>query len=167
MKFRKKVLRQPQRSYEAKLNTNRIEQIMEAHSSNQNLFFRLIQSQRNQKVKSTSQIDYMSKTWECAKVIEGWAQYFEELAKPKDHPNFDNNHMLATDLKVELIEQLEFHNTQQKSTQHLQLYKSNIIKVIKTLKNKKAPDKYDFSAEHLKNAQVGISQPLAKIMNDI
>ena len=62
--------------------------------------------------------------------------------------------MLATDLKVELIEQLEFYNTQQKSTQHLQLHTSDIIKVIKTLKNKKAPNKYGVSAEHFNKYKI-------------
>ena len=131
MKFRKKVLRQAQRSYEAKINTSRREHTMEALSNNQNVFFRLIKSQCNQKVKSTSKIDYMNKTWEGDEVIEGWAQYFEELAKTKGyHPNFDNNHMLAKDLKWYWMNNWNI-NIQQKSTQHIQLYKSNSIKVIK------------------------------------
>ena len=52
----------------------------------------------------------MNKVWEWDEVTEGWTEYFEELAKSKDLPNFDNNHVLAMELKVELIEQLKHHN---------------------------------------------------------
>ena len=49
--------------------------------------------------------------------------------------------MLATELKVEQIEQLEHHNIQCKFKQNLPLNEENIIKIIKTLKTKKTTNK--------------------------
>ena len=51
----------------------------------------------------------MNKTWEGDEVIEVRTLFLEELAKPKDHPNFDNNHLLAMNRKVELINTTTFN----------------------------------------------------------
>ena len=85
---------------------------MEVADTDQNQFFKLIKSQRSQARKVTDKIVCGNQTWEGGNVAEGFVTYYEELAKPKEHENFDNDHKARTELKVLLIEQMLNHENE-------------------------------------------------------
>ena len=73
-------------------------------------------------------------------------RYCEDLAMPKDDPSFDTEHerYLRTNYLLQVL-------TAENNTLPL-VTKNQIIKLINSLKSRKAPDIYGISSEHLKNA---------------
>ena len=163
LKLTKKSLRQSQRQYEATKKVNKIEKIMQASNSDQNTFFKLIRAQRNTKDKLTPYIVIEKETWEEDRLLEGWATYFERLAKPKQNPLFDEQYRKDTELNVLLLEQIEHFKAKESSN----VTPQHITTAIKQLKNKKAADRDGITAEHLKLVADHITGPLAKITQKI
>ena len=139
---------------------------METSDHDQKQFFRLIKSQRNVKQNFTAKIKYDNRTWEGEEVGEGFATYFEELARPKEDPSFDEAHRLSTELKVNLLEEIKLNDHYQ-SPPIIHTDENVILKAIASLKNRKAADKFSITAEHLKHASKSIAGPITSIVNKI
>ena len=79
---------------------------------------------------------------------ESWANYFQNLATPKNHPHFDNEYWKYIKLKHELLKSSANH-------EHTTTTKAEVestTTTVKELKNNKAADISGISAEHIKEA---------------
>ena len=134
------------------------EKIMEATEYDQQKLYNLIRKQRGGKGPADVEIDFSSHNVpqdesECNRLTK----YYEDLATPKDHPEFGSFYERSTRLQQLII-----------STSHDEpspsVNRTQVLKDIMQLKNNKEPDIYRFISEHLKHADM---EQLLPIMMEI
>ena len=159
LKQSKKKLRSAQRCMSASKRDTLFEDIMRAETFDKNLMFKLINKQRKAQ-RSDQPIDFGKPNVDAE---DGWVEYFKALSTPNDEEQFDSDFQQATELALLLIpDSLEaFGSTVDPISE------STIKSHLKSLKNGKAPDTYNLTAEHLKNATPYITNVLTKLTNDI
>ena len=161
MKGKKKELRAAQREMAALQRQATLAEITCAETDNRNLFYKLIRKQRSSHHAIPNDMRFPS---EVSDQMEGWANYFEDLASNKPLPHFDEEHhsrakmiyhlnALETVTKEDLAPPLASHE--------------EIRKYIRTLKNDKAADVYGLTAEHIKLASSEIITVLQRLTNKI
>ena len=154
----KKILRKAQRQAHAvrrqDINTALI---TSCQSNNRDDFYRLVKRQRAIPRKKAS-INF-GKHKDLESDANSWANYFKDLATPKDDPSFDSEHerYLRTNYLLQAL-------TVENNTLPL-VSKNQIIKLINSLKSRKAPDIYGISSEHLKNASPIIYDIILHLIN--
>ena len=94
---------------------------------------------------------------------ESWANYFQNLATPKNHPHFDNEHWKYIKLKHELLKSSANHE----HTTTTKAEEESTTTTVKELKNNKAADISGISAEHIKEADPIILDILTTLTNRV
>ena len=80
---------------------------MDLHENNHNGFYRLVRRQRDPKNSSASSFNFEGKMlYEESEIREAWADYFEELATPVNHANYDQDHKLIVEKNVRNLHNL-------------------------------------------------------------
>ena len=92
-----------------------------------------------------------------------FATYFEDLAIPKEHPDFDEEYLDLTKFQLDLIQDLCVHNPDCMPT----FNEKEIHQAIKSLNSGKSPDEMGLTAEHLKYSGETLLPTLVAIFNDI
>ena len=154
-KIAKKALRAAQRQKRAKERERHLNDIKNAHSGDKQLFFKLIHKQRSNQ-KDTVEVDFGEDS-----ELDGWANYFENLATPQDLPQFDNEHFGAREIRNLLL-----HETLPMVTAP-EVTEEQMRKDISSLKNGKAIDYMGLTAEHVKYASPKIVKLLTQLVNSI
>lgn len=93
-----------------------------------------------------------------------FALYYEDLAVPKDHPNFEHDMLTLNDLQYEALIDINNNNNNEPNkpfTEH------EIQQSIRVLNSGKSPDESHISAEHFKYAGASIIPCITKIFNKI
>ena len=152
-----------QRKHEAMGKVNKIEKIMDADGTDTKTFFKIIKAQRTTKDNLTPYIIVNENKYEEENILSGWADYFEDLAAPKQNTSYDAAYEKRTNLNVELLSQV--HSLSPNHAPAVQ--EGAVLKAICTMKNNKAADMQGISAEHLKHAKDQIVPLLTNIVNDI
>ena len=95
-----KSLRQQQRQMQAEHNKALLEDIANASVEDKQLFYRLIRKQRSTQSGISSNIEFPGNP---TSQLQGWANYYEQLATAEDLPHFDNSYHKAMQLKLHLV----------------------------------------------------------------
>ena len=133
---------------------------MSAQQGDQQLFYKLIKKQRQQSSSSIATIDFGPGKSQ----LDGWADYFEDLATPSNNPLFDATYHQSRELQFLLLQQQEAHKC---IDLDIGVDRSRVVRHILSLKNNKAADLYGITAEHLKLASPLISTVLSSLVNSI
>ncbi|MEW8545343.1 MAG: reverse transcriptase family protein, partial [Candidatus Thiodiazotropha sp.] len=100
---------------------------------------------------------------EVGQQCEAFAAYFEDLAVPKTHPEFDQEYLDLTLHQLDLIQELTLLEPDSLPI----IDEADIQQAIKSLNNGKAPDEMGLSAEHLKYSGSVLLPVIADIFNGI
>ena len=139
------------------------EEIMSSSSSNDRTFYRLIKKQGKTTEQNTTSITYQDQQYEGPdQVCKGFAAYFAELGKPKESPNFVDEHKVNVEADVALLQE---HNLT--SDQHTIISMEDVENAISKLKPHKAADSANVSGEHLLYAKNEITFYLTDLFNGI
>ena len=133
--------------------------IMNASENDSQLFFQLINQQRQCTHEGSAKILFNFDADNEHTQIENWVAYFEDLACPKDLPQFSESYRSHSEIKYLLLQLL------QPRLPAPHVFPSSIKSHIQSLKNNKAPDPYGVSAEHIKSAGNSVIKVLTIIAN--
>ena len=97
LKNLKKRLRSQQRQLVAEHRKEKLEEISRASTGNTQLFYRLVREQRGTNKPIPDCIEFPT---EDTTQLNGWANYFENLATMEDLPHFNESH--HTNAKIKL-----------------------------------------------------------------
>ena len=92
-----------------------------------------------------------------------FAGYFEDLAIPKNHPDFDQEYLDLTHHQLDIMQELCEHNPDSMPT----FNEEEIIVAIRSLNSGKSPDEMGLTAEHLKYSGIVLLPTLVTIFDDI
>ena len=162
VKDAKRSLRSAQRQLAAMHRKEHFNNIMTAHSSDKQTFYKIIKKQRNTKRSDLAIIDFEDSN---ASEEEKWSEYFEQLATPKDNPHYNTEYKNSRELQFMLLQLLEDREGANKH--EAQLTEEVIGKHIASLKNGKAADMFGITAEHLKLASPTINTVLQALTGKI
>ena len=96
------------------------------------MFAKLVNKQRKQQTASTDIIIVNGEEFDTLdSIIEGWQTYFTELAKPKERPDYSENHKQGKEYDINIIE----HICQSNKTPVVETNEEEITNIIKDLKN--------------------------------
>ena len=154
-----------QRQEAAQARENLYQDICNANiEKDQKLFYKLVNKQRNSKTNCTDRIIVNGKNFEeYDNIIDGWQQHFESLAQPKEKPTFDEMYKAEVNFDVNDIESICLEQRQPVDPVTNKEVKSAIL----DLKNNKAADYMELSAEHLKMAEEELTPFITDIVNEI
>ena len=147
------------------------DEIMQAESEDQLLFYKLIRNQRSIKSTNTDTLTING----CTRVgdeqvLQGFANYFEDLATPKEtcSVDYDEDYKMTAELKETILFDL-YSNNNRCTTDHvapiMPLNLSEMKKIVGSCKNGKAQDDTMLTAEHFKYAGDGVLSNLKTIIN--
>ncbi|KAK3098774.1 hypothetical protein FSP39_022998 [Pinctada imbricata] len=121
---------------------------MESESHNQRLFYKLIKKQRSGPQMKLSRLfvnDVHLNTED--EIREGWAEYFEELSRPKIIETFDVEYKEQVETDKKCIQQT---CEAQQDRSKLDLTHEHILEVVTKLKNGKSADENNITGESIK-----------------
>jgi hypothetical protein len=151
----KRDLRSAQRVLVARQREEHQAKIMEANAYNSQEYYALV-AKRRRHVEHRVTVNFNS----SQNQLEGWQQYFEELATPTIRPEFDDAWLDSMSLQVLLLEALN-----SSSTPPALVNESDVAIHVKGLKNGKSADVYGITTEHVKHAAPVILQILTSLTN--
>ena len=102
----KKDLRRMQKQISAEERNARHREIMEASEDDHSLFYRLVRRQRADGPDNFAEINFKFDPDGVNSQVENWATYFQDLATPKQLPQFDQVHEKHMRLKRLLLQML-------------------------------------------------------------
>ena len=121
---------------------------MDLHENNRDGFYCLVRRQRDPKNSSASSFNFEGNMlYEESEIREAWADYFEELATPVNHANYDQDHKLIVEKDVRNLHNLF---TDGKIENIEPVTEELVEETILSFKNGKSPDKMHITTEHLK-----------------
>ena len=160
-KLAKKNLRQQQRMEEVSRRRSFYDSVMENPSSDK--FYQLIRRSRSKNESNTPCIQVNNtKHFDPNQQRRCFAQYYEDLATPKDM-NFDNVFLELCNIRCNDIE-AELNT---KSDTVLTISEADVGPAIDKLNNGKSADEYGLSSEHFKAAKPIIVPILTRLFNQI
>ena len=159
IKERKKVLRSMQRQNEAAKRDDLMRKVTTATYEDKKLMFSIIRSQRSTR---SSLPDTMNFKEPVSHPVDGWADYYEDLAADKPYHSFDSQYLVEMRKKYHTIALMNMnHDPPSPVTEE------DIQNHLKSLKINKAADVFGMTAEHLKYAAPSLIRILTKITNAV
>ena len=156
----KRKLRAAQRQERTKDRQKTYNEIMKANSSDQKLFFKLINRQRS----TTSQADVILKNGSLLTddddIRDAWRDYFHKLGTPDPNPQFDDSYLKQVEADIDVITQLNENSCEGSP---VPITTEEVNQAIKQLNNGKAADDHGIQAEHIKKAGTALHGPLAHL----
>jgi hypothetical protein len=132
----------------AKQRQEKFQKIMDLHENNRDGFYCLVRRQRDPKNSSASSFNFEGNMlYGESEIREAWADYFEELATPVNHANYDQDHKLIVEKDVRNLHNLF---TDGKIENIEPVTEELVEETILSFKNGKSPDEMHNTTEHLK-----------------
>jgi hypothetical protein len=157
----RKSLRRIQRREAAKKRDGELADIASAEA-NPRLFHKLINRQRNDKVKSTTELQVDGEEYNTPdEILQGWTKYFGKLSTPQANEKYDEEYQRRVRLDVLLIEDI----CSQMSAPHRPVTCAEVKRAISRLSSNKAADSDGLMSEHLKVAGDSIVVYLTDLIN--
>jgi hypothetical protein len=139
---------------------------MSSESADPRIFHRLIRNQRKSNDECTSSLNYDGMESDSPEGVRTtFANYFQDLGKPKDHPAYDQKHRKNVEADVAFLE--ENKNTTVLNSTPTRVTEQDVDKAIRALKLCKAPDPGGISSEHLVYAKDVLKSVLYVFFNAI
>jgi hypothetical protein len=158
----RKQVRSAQRIQTAIHRETNLRSIMEAQTTDQAMFFRLIRQQRKTPRDLTLELTVDNKTHK-GNLLPVWTQHFKALATPKAAANYIDDYNIQVRSDVSRIS--DICNADTAETIPITTWEVN--RAIAKLKNKKAQDEFGIKAEHLKLAGAAVPTFLTNVFNQI
>jgi retron-type reverse transcriptase len=149
MKLAKKQLRKTQRQMAARQRTELYRDLMCAEEHDQKKFFQLIRKQRDGPSSTCTALEFTNLDPDIPDVNK-WANYFQQLATPKDLPIFDDEHKRSLNFRRLLTRCIIDLN--EPSARPTPPNVMDIAAHVTSLKNGKAADIFGITSEHIKYA---------------
>ena len=148
MKKIKKALRSLQRQIEANVRNDKYQKNMDLHEEDDVGFDKLVHTQRNSRNKHTSSLIHDGNTYTTdTGVRSAWADYFEDLATPKEgNKHFVDNLLNNTESDIHNITEIFKEHRERKIET---VNKKEVSELIASLKNGKSPDEDSLAADNL------------------
>lgn len=158
-KAAKRILRKAQRQAAAKRRKD-IQQaiISSCKVNNRDEFHKLIKNQRKTRARQAT-VEFGIHTDQDSQA-DSWANYYQELATPKDDDTFDEEY----NRHIETVYLLQALTTSGGITEPVSI--GDVEKHVTTLKNQKAADIFGVAAEHVKFSAPCILKILCHLAND-
>ena len=153
----KQHLRQAQRRIAAGKRIEKYEEIMAMQVTHDQAFYKLMRQQRESPFCHPRKINF-DDSIEGHDDTDRWANYFSELATPKDMPQFDKEYKGSVARQRQVLRSLK--ETEQEK---VEIKEEQVWAHVKNMKNNKAADAFGITAEHLKYA----GDPVIKILSII
>ena len=136
------------------------DELMQTHSNNDKLFYKLVAAQRSSsRSHGTSiMVDDRLLTDE-ADITDAWADHFELLGRPLEDDSFDNNYFLQVLDDIKTIHYLSSCTTPSKFST------DEVTTAIKRLNSNRAADPQGLMAEHLKHAPAIVCTFITDLFN--
>ena len=161
----KRILRRAQRQAYTAKRDKLAESIMKANTSDNKLFYKLINDQRKAPVTSTKILQMNGKTAEDERIIlDMWQEHFQQLAIPAlEQQHFDLEKLDLAETQNKIIEKQE----KEKGHEIEHISTEEIHKAINKLKSGKSPDEDGITAEHYKYGMEELIPFVIHILNNI
>ncbi|CAG2255579.1 unnamed protein product [Mytilus edulis] len=161
MRVLKKKLRSEQRKIESAKRQSKFTDIMSLSDRNDKNFYTLINNQRNLRSSVTSILKYDNKIINTEEeILDTWASYYEKLATPVDNPDFDDTYKLIVEQDISALTDTYTNNRDTLAP----VSEKEVVQIINSLKNGKAPDASRVTCEHLKFGGKTLSYVLTSII---
>lgn len=161
MKLARSHLRQTQRQLAARERHKTYREIMEADTNDKHLFYKLIKRQKETPYSTQTNAINFSENINGEMVEEKWAHYYENLATPKNLPEYDNDYKDSVHLQRLLLSVIPSHEPPPV------IEEEQVAKHVKSLANNKAADIFGITSEHIKFASPTIIPILTDIVNRV
>ena len=158
----RKKLRSAQRIQSALIRDRKHDNLMCAHSSDKQTFYRLIREQRKTTSIEITELEVNGITYK-GDLLPAWTNHFKSLAEPLQDPNFDDEYdrLVKEDLcNIETI-------CRNIIADHIPITVLEIQEAISHLKTKKAKDETGLVSEHLKMGGYHLEKYITCIVDHI
>ncbi|CAG2241415.1 DNCL2 [Mytilus edulis] len=162
MRVLKEKLRAEKRKIESAKRQSKFTDIMSLSDRNDKNFYTLINNQRNLRSSVvTSILKYDNKIINTEEeILDTWASYYEKLATPVDNPDFDDTYKLIVEQDISALTDTYTNNRDTLAP----VSEKEVVQIINSLKNGKAPDASRVTCEHLKFGGKTLSYVLTSII---
>jgi hypothetical protein len=162
LKDLKTDFRSVQRQHSAVKRRKLYSEIMEADSSNQQLFYHLVNKQRATGQTPTNELVYKNQTHRSSEEqLAVWAKYLQDRATAMNLPNFDKSYEETLSIDMSVIDCIAtIHKPKVEPFSETEVYTA-----MKKLKKNKAGDIYGLTSEHLLHAMNSLVPLLTHIFN--
>lgn len=128
------------------------------------LFYKLIRRNQSSSARVASSlivngVEIADSSEQC----RSFANYFEDLAIPKNHPDFNQEYLEAALFQEVAIEEI----TKQNPDELILINEEEVLVAIRSLNSGKAADEMDLTAEHLKYSGNVLLPVIVRIFNEI
>jgi hypothetical protein len=154
-------LRSVQRQLAAEARRKEVDEIMNASEGDKPLFYKLVKKQRRTGTNEQAVL-FHDEIYTGDRLCQAWADYFEQLATPKNLPEFDNDYMDSVIMRNYILQR-----RQGDGELVPEITDTLISDYISNLKNAKAPDEFGISSEHLKFAGATVVPIVRTIIENI
>ena len=128
------------------------------------LFYKLIRNNQSSAAKvAHSMLMNGTELKDTRSQCGAFASYYEDLAAPKNHPNFSQEYLDSATLQEAVIEEI----TRLKPDELIPIDEEEIFLAIKSLNSGKAADELELTAEHLKYSDRVALPIIVEIFNEI
>ena len=128
------------------------------------LFYKLIRNNQSSAAKvAHSMLMNGTELKDTRSQCGAFASYYEDLAAPKNHPNFSQEYLDSATLQEAVIEEI----TRLKPDELIPIDEEEVFLAIKSLNSGKAADELELTAEHLKYSDRVTLPIIVEIFNEI
>lgn len=138
------------------------QEILDARSSNMNLFYKLIDKQRGKLKSCINELNVDGTVHNTdADILEGFREHFQNLATSKDSDMFDKNY--NTIVNQELNEIIDICERQEQS--HIRVTEDDVTKAISKLNKGKSADIFGVNVEHFQLGNIELITVVTELIN--
>jgi hypothetical protein len=161
----KRALRREQRQSHARSRKAKHQEIMDAAHEDQSLFHKLVKKQRSTGNQESSGLEFDGAILPDEEAVSAWADYFEELATPKEDPAYEEDHRKSMNTMFNSLQKMYESRTIGSILPKVTV--NQIEKLISALKTNKAADMYGITSEHFKCSHPILESILVDLFNKV
>ncbi|CAG2256425.1 unnamed protein product [Mytilus edulis] len=154
------ILRKECRLEVAKRRINERQKLINARTSDRNMFYKIIKSQRGKLSRFIDQLHVDDNTYHNDNIIEGWRSHFHKLAKKEQNQNYDTQYLDLIEKEAKII--IDICKDRFK---HNPITEEEISKAISCLNRNKAADFFGVNAENIIHGGKQLQQYLQLLIN--
>jgi len=161
-KLTTQILRKECRLEIAQRRIQERERLIQARTSDQRTFYKLIRKQRGQLAKQIENLNVDGTSYSSDSIMNGWQAHFGNLAKKEHNKHFDNDFLQQVENEVETIMEICRDNYI-----HQPIEMHEINKAVSSLNHNKAADIFGITAENIIYGGLPLHQVIHKIIDKL
>ncbi|CAC5417022.1 unnamed protein product [Mytilus coruscus] len=128
----------------AKRRINERQKLINARTSDRNMFYKIIKNQRGKLSRIIDQLNVDDNTYHNENIIKGWRSHFHNLAKKEPNQNYDTKYLDLIEKEAKII--IDICKDRFK---HNPITEEEISKAISSFNRNKAADYFGINAENV------------------